>query len=156
MEELSLVAKKAADLLARRPHFKRELKTKLLKKGYSEELIEKVLDDFERRGYLDDRDHALLYIEELKRKRLGQYEIVRRLVAKGLNELIAKDLTSSISLENEEREHIRYLLNKRRFDLKDPKGIKKALDFFIRRGFTGDIIREVFKSSGLGGLEGED
>lgn len=156
MEELSVIAKKAADLLAKRPHFKKELENKLLKKGYSEELIEKVLDDFERRGYLDDRDHALLYIEELRRKRFGKYEIVRRLVAKGLKESTAREMTWAISLEKEEREHIRYLLNKRRFNLKDPKGIKKALDFFIRRGFTGDIIREVFKSSGSGGLEGED
>ncbi|MCX6111869.1 MAG: regulatory protein RecX, partial [Proteobacteria bacterium] len=154
--ELSVIAKKAADLLAKRPHFKKELENKLLKKGYSEELIEKVLDDFERRGYLDDRDHALLYIEELRRKRFGKYEIVRRLVAKGLKESTAREMTWAISLEKEEREHIRYLLNKRRFNLKDPKGIKKALDFFIRRGFTGDIIREVFKSSGSGGLEGED
>ncbi|MEI6079137.1 MAG: RecX family transcriptional regulator [bacterium] len=156
MEELSLIIKKAADLLARRPHFRKELEQKLLKKGYSEELIVKVLDDFEKRGYLDDRDRALLYVEELRRKRFGRYEMIRRLVAKGLKEALAKELTSTISLENEETENIRYLLNKRKFDLETPKGLKKALDFFIRRGFTSDTIRKVFRSVGSGGLEGED
>jgi regulatory protein len=154
VEELSVIAQKAADLLARRPHFRKELEQKLLKKGYSEELIVKVLDDFERRGYLDDKDHASLYVEEMKRKRYGKYEIIRRLIAKGLSESLAKQITSTISLENEERQTIRYLLDKKRFDLKDPSGLKRALDFFARRGFTGSIVREVLRSSG--GLEGED
>lgn len=156
MEELSIIAKKAADLLARRPHFRKELENKLIKKGYSEELVIQVLNDFERRGYLNDRDHASLYIEELKRKRFGKYEIMRRLIAKGVKESTAKELGSTISLENEEREHIRYLLNKRRFKLDDPKGLKRAIDFFMRRGFSAEIIKAVLKGYDLGGLEGED
>jgi regulatory protein len=156
VEEQSIIAKKAADLLAKRPHFRRELELKLLKKNYSEEAIKEVLDNFEKRSYLDDRSCAFLYIEELRRKRFGKYEIIRRLIARGVKESTAKEITSTISLENDEREHIRYLLNKRKFNLKDPKGLKKALDFFIRRGFTSSIIREIFRSAGSGGLEGED
>ena len=154
VEELAFIAKKAADLLARRPHFRKELELKLLKKGFSEDLVNKVLDDFQKRGYLDDSDHAFLYLEELKRKRYGKYEIIRRLIAKGLSESLVKQITSTISLENEERQNIRYLLNKKKFDLKDPKGLKKALSFFERRGFTNSIVREVLRNSG--GSEGED
>ncbi|MEI6092430.1 MAG: RecX family transcriptional regulator [bacterium] len=156
MEELSIIANKAADLLARRPHFKKELENKLIKKGYSEELVIQVLNDFERRGYLNDIDHASLYIEELKRKKFGKYEIIRRLIARGVEESTAKTLGATISLENEETENIRYLLNKKKFNLQDPKGQKRAIDFLMRRGFTIEIIRSVLKSYGLGGLEGED
>ena len=136
---------KAADLLARRPHFSKELEAKLVERGFEEEKVREVIKDFEERGYLNDSDHALLYLEELKRKKYGRYEAVRRLSAKGVEYKTAQRITETFFLEKDERENIRYLLNKKKFNLKDIRGVKQASDFLMRRGFGSDLIREVLK-----------
>lgn len=156
MEEISIISKKAADLLAKRPHFRKELEQKLSKKGFSEENIKVVMDNFEERGYINDSDCALSYIQELKRKRIGKFQAIKRLIGRGLDRDFASKLASTFFLENEEIEHIRYLLDKRKFDLKDPKGLKKAIDFLLRRGFEQSTIRQVFNNYVPGGFEGED
>ena len=137
--------RKAADLLARRPHFSNELRQKLLKKGFEEKQIDEVIEDFKRRGYLDDDDRAFLYLEELSRKRFGKNEAVRRLMLKGVSKAQAVSLAGSFFLENDEIANIRYLLDKKKFNLKDVKGLKKAYDFLMRRGFGLDRIREVLR-----------
>lgn len=145
MEDKAVVSRKAADLLAGRPHFRKELEVKLLKRGYDQEIVTAVLDDFEERAYLNDKDNALSYMDELKRKRYGRYEAIRKLVSKGLDHATASQITSTFFLENDEIENIRYLLDKRRFNLKDLAEQKKAYDFLVRRGFSGDLVRRVVK-----------
>ena len=142
--EVSL-ARKAADLLAVRPHFKKELKQKLLKRGYEEKEVEDLIIDFEERGYLNDRDHALFYIEELKRKRFGKNEALRRLSAKGFPKAEAESLIKVFFLENDEIANIRYHLGKKKFNLQDVKDVKRAFDFLTRKGFSWERIREVLK-----------
>jgi len=139
------LAKKAADLLAIRPHFKKELKEKLFKRGYEEKEVEELIDVFEERGYLNDKDHALFYIEELKRKRFGRNEILRRLCGKGFPKAEAENLLKTFYLENDEIANIRYHLGKKKFNLQDVKDIKRAFDFLSRKGFSWDRIREVLK-----------
>jgi regulatory protein len=156
MEEISVISKKAADLLAKRAHFRKELERKLLKKGFLEQNIKIVLDNFEERGYINDSDCALSYIEELKRKRIGKFQAIKRLAQKGLERDYAIKLVSTFFLENDEIQHIRYLLDKRNFDLKEAKGLKKAIDFLLRRGFEQSTIRQVFKNYVPGGFDFED
>ena len=106
MDEFNIVSRKAADLLARRPHFRKELEQKLLRKGYDERIIAKVLDSFEEKGFINDNDRAGLYAEELKRKRYGKYEAVRKLIERGFDEHNAKKVVGTFFLENDERENI--------------------------------------------------
>lgn len=137
--------RRAADLLAARPHFSEELRIKLIKKGYEEQKVDELIKDFKERGYLDDGDRALLYLEELKRKRFGKNEAVRRLMGKGVAKSDAENMAGSFFLENDEIANIRYLLEKKKFNLKDIKDVKKAYDFLVRRGFGWDRIREVIR-----------
>ncbi len=139
------LARKAADLLAARPHFKKELRDKLVKRGYDKKEVDELIDSFEERGYLNDRDHALLYIEELKRKRFGKGEALRRLTIKGFPKAESEKLLKAFFLENDEIANIRYHLGKKKFNLDDVKEIKKAFDFLSRKGFSWDRIREVLK-----------
>ena len=145
MDDKAVVSKKAADLLARRPHFRKELEVKLLRRGYSEEVVKEVLDDFKGRGYLNDGGSALLYMEELKRKKYGKYEAERKLVSKGLDKATASRAASTFFLENDEIANIKYLLDKKKFNLKDLGQQKKAFDFLLRRGFNSDLVRRVIK-----------
>ncbi|MFH1223516.1 MAG: RecX family transcriptional regulator [Pseudomonadota bacterium] len=140
-----VASKKAAGLLVQRPHFRKELELKLIKKGFNRDIITEVLDDFEERGYINDSDRALFYMDELKRKRYGRTEAVRRLIMRGMSRDSASKAASTFFLENDEIANIKYLLDKRRFDLKDPAERVKAFNFLMRRGFGSDLVRRVLK-----------
>ena len=69
---------KAVELLARRPHFARELAVKLARRRFPPEEIRETLERLEREGYLDDRRAAV----ELAASRLARGPVgVRRLRA---------------------------------------------------------------------------
>jgi|GEM_PF-1870571 len=142
------ISRKAADLVARRPHFSKELGSKLLQRGYDHESVLKVLQEFQAKGFINDKDTAELYIEELKRKRHSRYDVIGRLVERGLPRGLADELVRTFFLENDERENIRYLLSKKRFSLNNIEGIKKASDFFIRKGFRTELVRQIIGSKG--------
>lgn len=137
------IVRKAADLVARRPHFCKELELKLLKRGYDKETTLKVIQEFQSKGFLNDQTTGELYVEELKRKRHSRYDVVRRLIGRGLERSFAEGIVRTFFLENEERENIRYLLSKKRFSLNNTMDVKKASDFFIRKGFNTSLVREI-------------
>ena len=57
--------KKALDLLSRRPHGKTELFRKMARtQKYDRQDINKVMEEMERLGYLDDEDFCKLFIED--------------------------------------------------------------------------------------------
>ena len=142
------ISKKAADLVARRPHFSKELESKLLQRGYDHESVLKVIHEFQTKGFINDKDTAELYIEELKRKRHSRYDVIGRLVERGLLKSLADELVQTFFLENDERENIRYLLSKKRFSLNNIEDVKKASDFFIRKGFRSELVRQIIGSKG--------
>ena len=142
------IFRKAADLVARRPHFVKELEHKLLQREYDKESIQKVLQDFQNKGFLNDKETGELYIQELKRKRCSRYDVIGRLVERGLQRGLAEELTRMFFLENEEREAIKYLLTKKRFSLNNIEGVKKASDFFFRKGFNAQLVREIIGNKG--------
>ncbi|MGB6641572.1 MAG: RecX family transcriptional regulator, partial [Thermoanaerobaculia bacterium] len=74
---------KAQELLARRPHFRRELAVKLASRKFSPEEVETTLARLAEQGYLDDLEHAFdLARGPLQRKGFGprrlRYELERR------------------------------------------------------------------------------
>jgi regulatory protein len=75
---------KAAELLARRPHFRAQLAAKLAARGYPEDEIAAALDGLERLGYLDDRRTAAEFVaQRLARGPLGRRRLAAELVRRG-------------------------------------------------------------------------
>lgn len=75
---------KAAELLARRPHFRAELERKLAARGYSGDEVAAALDRLERHGYLDDRKTAAGFAEQrLARGPLGRRRLAAELARRG-------------------------------------------------------------------------
>lgn len=92
---------KAVALLARRPHFRRQLQEKLVARGFPQEEIERTLERLAREGYLDDRRAARDFVAaRLERGGVGRrrlwVELQRRgappeLVEEVLDELVPED-----------------------------------------------------------------
>ena len=83
----------ALKLLGLRSHSRKELEQKLLKKGYTAESIEQVVEKLTRQGVLDDRMFGIELIKSRsRRKPSGKLKIRMELRKKGVPESIISDL----------------------------------------------------------------
>ncbi|NGX37853.1 MAG: Regulatory protein RecX [Chlamydiae bacterium] len=121
---------KAYSLLARRSYFSKQLKHKLLEKGYPQEEIKNLIDELTRRGWLNDLELAKRYCEQQQRRGYGP-----KLIALKLRE---KAGPIDISLEESEEAAIA-LVRKRYMPLQREKVIRALL----RRGFSFELINKV-------------
>jgi len=75
---------KAVQLLAARPHFRRELEGKLARRGYPPEEIEAALERLASQGYLNDGETARAFVEgRLARGAEGRSRLKAELAKRG-------------------------------------------------------------------------
>jgi regulatory protein len=78
---------KAAELLSRRPHFRRELEAKLFRRRFTPEQVDDALGRLERRGLVDDLATAREFAEgALRRRKYGPRRLRAELARRGLAE----------------------------------------------------------------------
>ncbi len=138
---------KAVDLLARRPHFTRELERKLSARGFGSPEIEAALGRLAERGLLDDLECSKGMVEGVWRRRgygplRMRAELERRGVESRIIERVLRD-----SAENE----LDLAEETARRRLRGSAPSRAALARHLgRKGFSGEIIYEV-----LNRLDGE-
>ncbi len=85
------------NLLSYRDRTKDEIRHKLRKKGYNEELIEKVIAVLTNLDYLDDKEFARKWVKErIKNKPRGRYMLRYELKKKGIDEKIIKGVLNKL------------------------------------------------------------
>ena len=78
---------KAVDLLARRPHFEREIHHKLLDRGFELSDIDEALGRLRRIGYLDDDGCARQFVRsKLRRSPVGRRRLAAELSRRGADD----------------------------------------------------------------------
>jgi SOS response regulatory protein OraA/RecX len=78
------VRETAIRALGRREHFTREISDKLRRKLVSDDVVQRVISELQRDGYLDDNRAAEVFIKErLGRGSHGPFRIISELVRKG-------------------------------------------------------------------------
>jgi len=84
-------------LLARRPHSRMELKSKLSRKGFCADLIENTLDRLCQQGCLNDEEVSLRWAQSLVQGRCwGKAKITSYLLQKGISRDIIKGVQEKI------------------------------------------------------------
>lgn len=121
-----------------------EMRTKLKKGYYPEEIIDKVIEFLQKYRYVDDWRYAENYIHFYSNSK-SRRMIVQKLLQKGL----AKELISEVyeHMEEElqavdEREQIYKLLEKKRYcaEEADYKEQNRIMGFLVRKGFQLDDV----------------
>jgi regulatory protein len=79
------IEQKATELLARRGHARRELRDKLLERGFEDPHVEEVLDVLEERGTLDDERFARHQAELLIEREWGPRQVRKKLAERGVD-----------------------------------------------------------------------
>jgi regulatory protein len=132
-------------LLARRDHARKELLTKARKKDHPEEVVIDILDELEKKGYLNEESFAEKFTaDKFNLNQWGPSKIKAHLYKKGVSkQVIEKSIGNYFDdLELKETYKNLVLKRKRRF-LKEEnllKRKKKIFDYLNRKGFKPDSI----------------
>ncbi len=139
-------------LLQSRDYTRYELKEKLRKGQYPDEIMESALAEVAGYGYINDANYAERYVECYReRKSLGK--IKQELLRRGIDrETVEEAIEEGRRVQEEAGEHpeqmqIRRLLEKRHFDpgAADRKEKEKHYAFLMRRGYSSSDILAVFR-----------
>lgn len=136
-EDYKRLMSKAGRVLARRPHSRAEVATKL---GDSTQ-TDDVLDRLSELGLIDDADFARRWVQERSSRR-GRRALLHELHSKGIDRETAEAAVETASIDEEAGATdlaVRYL---RRVASKPPKAQAAAMQaMLLRRGYSYEAIR---------------
>jgi regulatory protein len=144
-------AKNAAyRLLTYRPRSRAELVEKLRDREFEGCVIDRVLVDLERFGYINDRQFAEQWTASRVRLRgLGRRRVEQELRNKGIDREIIRDvLVETLSLDNE-KAVANAVAQRKLLSMKnvEPVACKRRLAGFLeRKGFSSEIIRSIIRT----------
>lgn len=144
-EEYQKVKDTFYDYLSRRDHGSFELKQKGSRKGYSSEIMNEVLDEFDQKGLLNDLDFAKKFAsDKAEFKQWGPVKIKNELRRKGIKkeyaEKAVKDVTNNL---DQKQICVDLLKKKKRHYMRevDPfKRKQKMYRYLAGKGFSGSMI----------------
>lgn len=126
---------KAFALLARKGYFSKQLRQKLLGKGFPAAEIEALIKELTSRGWLNDKELAARYVEQLKARGYGARRIFLQL----------RERAGEIDLEIEESQAVLEDLIKKKYLSKLAENRDKVIQALLRRGFSYDLISRVIR-----------
>ena len=147
---LSRCKERALYLIGYSDKTERDLRLKLEKSNkYSHEIIDEVIDFLKKYNYLDDERYAKNYVKIYKGKK-SRREIEAKLYKKGLS---SKDIENALEIIDyeAERDAMYYYISKKHKLLEDMESDERRKLYMSlgRRGFSYDLLREVFLFSTL-------
>ncbi|HHU31156.1 MAG: regulatory protein RecX [Zhaonellaceae bacterium] len=143
---------KALILLGKRAYTIKQIRQKLQKKNYSNEIIEAVVKYCLEMGYLNDQEYVRQWISTHNRiKPIGRKRILYELKSKGIDkEIILACLNDSFTNELEYQLAFSLIKKKIGHNLEiDDDSFKKLYRFLLRRGFSHSIAIKVLNNYDL-------
>jgi regulatory protein len=129
----------ALRILARREYTRRELHRKLTERDYPEDVVEEVLDEMERAGYVDDREYARRFRET--REEWGYRRIRYELTRRGIDEAVLEK-----TIVYDEKAEYQRAMNLIRSWM--PGLTARQLEGrLVRRGFREDMARRLVRKA---------
>ncbi|MBQ9513614.1 MAG: RecX family transcriptional regulator [Clostridia bacterium] len=133
-DEFSYAVKRALNYIAKSLKTKKEVKTYLIGKGFSENAVKYATEKLISYGYIDDYNYAKQYLENCKKTqgdRLSDY----KLMAKGISKEIIGKVREEV--DNNQYENAKALAEKKlKNKEKSKENILKTYRYLIGRGFS--------------------
>ncbi|PAU93398.1 hypothetical protein CK503_11730 [Aliifodinibius salipaludis] len=131
--------------LGSRDHSRKELFTKAIRKEYPKNIIEKVLDELEEKGYLNDESFAVKFAQDKSHlNKWGPNKIKAHLYKKGISGTVAERSIQKVFENKNIKEVLLHLVlkGKRRFLREEDlyKRKKKVVDHLARKGYRSSSI----------------
>ena len=136
-------------LLKFRPRSEAELRQRLLRKGFSQAVVDSLVEEFGRKGFLNDAKFAQYFAtQQMMVKPSGRRALLMGLKAKGVDPQLATQAVEAASGGRDELEVAREVASARFSHLQGvtPEAAKRRLfGFLSRRGFSSDVIYKVVR-----------
>lgn len=134
---------KCYDLLSRRDHSVKELRTKLLR-TVDEINADKAIEKMIEFGYLDDKRYAKTLLNHLiENKKMSKAFIKQEMFKRGLSADIVSDTLSEIEIDNVSN-IIDLIFTKYKNKLSIDGGKEKVISALMRKGFSYADIKDAF------------
>ena len=139
------VREAALRLLARREHSRLELARKLIRKGWSEPVVEQVVDELAEANLQSDERYAESYVRQRVDKAYGPVRIRAELAERGIDQGQA---ARAMAAESPDWFAIAADWYEKRFGSEPPADLKeksRRQQALARRGFAHEHIRELME-----------
>ncbi len=145
----------AVNYLSYRQRSSKEIRDHLMRKGFERELCDKIINNLQSTGMINDREFARSFVKDrLLRKPAGFALFRQQLAAKGiapdaaeqvLEELVSPQYQQKAALELVKRRMrlAHHSLSK----LDAEKRKKRLVDFLLRRGFSYDVTVKTIRAT---------
>lgn len=123
-----------------------EVTLKLIEKEYADQIIERVLEFLKKYDYVNDKKYCDAYIREsIRLKPKGRFLLRMELKQRGVDESIIEETLNGSDID--EFEGAERLLRKKikNFSDLDEKERRRGISFLQRKGYSYDVIKEVFQ-----------
>ena len=143
------IKQRAFRLLGRRQHSSSELKRKLWNKDYEPRLIDDVIEDLKKKGYLDDKEFIRAFVAEKSRSKSWSIKKIKsELIKSGLASKLIDELLSE-QTKDSDYENVMKLAKKKYAILLqrnlEPKDLRNKLSTYLfSKGFAYELIKEVY------------
>ena len=146
-EEIHAVRESCLRYLGRRDHASFELRDKISKKGFDKKIINIVIEEFQKKGYINDEQFAQIFAsEKAELNKWGPQKIKSALFKKGIDKRSIDKAIKNLR-ENLQQDQICVdLVLKRKAHFlreEDPyKRKQKIFRYLAGRGFTSSVIKQ--------------
>ncbi len=139
----------ALRLLKFRPRSEGELRLRLTRKGFSQEIAEAVLAELKRTGLVDDRRFASYFVSQaISSKPVGRRALTHRLRALGVGSELAAQAVEQGTAGQDELQLARAVASKRlpwMTGLRPDALRRRLFGYLNRRGFSGEVVHQVVR-----------
>lgn len=144
-ENIKEAYNKALELLTLKDYTSFEIKTKLNKKGYEDDVIENVIYKLIDYNFINDERYANNYLDySLKYKKHGKNKIIYSLRQKGIN----KSILSSLNFDNNKEYEYALILGEKKFNklTEDKNKKEKIYRYLLSRGYNIGVVLKVIET----------
>ncbi|MED5427225.1 MAG: RecX family transcriptional regulator [Candidatus Neomarinimicrobiota bacterium] len=150
-EGIARIRHSALHLLSYRIRSKAELSQRLLQKKFGVNQVASVIDELEKKGYLNDREFAAVFVRDrVKNKKLGPVAVRNEIVRHQISPEILEETMEDIYQEFPQEVLISSIIEKRSNTIKDKtvKERKRLIDHLQRKGYHWSAIQPIMAVSG--------
>ena len=149
-DEFDKAKQAAVNLLSYRPRSIKEVSSRLVYKGWNQDLADRVTGELVEKGYLNDEEFAAIFAKDrAKNKCLGPIALKSELIKTGVAQKIIEQTIEVVYSQYPTDELIQRLMKKRGIDLDVPLVMKEKqrfINLLKRKGFTWDQMESVVRN----------
>lgn len=147
-EEMIRCKNSAIRIIERNHKTEKEIRNKLIEKGYNENAINNAIDFLKRYNFLNDNTYTKMYVRD-KLNSQGSNKIKYALMKKGISREMIEEELENIDKDDEKKVAME-LAKKKLTSIKKSENDKykisgKLYRFLISKGYNYDIVKETVK-----------